>query len=475
MNFITIDYAFFLIISFTIYWALNKQLKAQNIFILVANYVFYGWWDYRFLLLIFVCATLDYFIGIKMHKADKKAKRIYLNLSLLLNIGVLFVFKYFNFFIASFHDTLASIGINDSLHTLNIILPVGLSFFTFQTLSYSLDIYKGKIEPTTNYLVFLSFTSFFPQLLAGPIERAAQLIPQLSNPRHFNYYQAVDGMRQITYGIFKKVVIADHLALRVNELFFNYEHATSGELFKGMIFFVVQLYTDFSGYSDIAIGTGKLFGFKLVTNFRTPFFAKTIPEAWTRWHISLTTWFRDYVYLPLVRKNKKSLLWRLYCTIVLFVLIGLWHGANFTFVVFGILHGLYYIPNIISKQSSSVKKAITYLKEHPFFSKISIVFTFLLVGLTTVLFRAPDIHVAFTYYRRLFSFQGLGVPDADTIKWAVILVLFFAFEWIQQNKPHQFEISKLMHPYRLAVEVGMIVLILYMGFFGQATFYYFKF
>ncbi|WP_158824833.1 MBOAT family O-acyltransferase [Mucilaginibacter lacusdianchii] len=475
MNFITVDYVIFLTISFFIYWALNKHLKAQNAFILIANYVFYGWWDYRFLLLIFVCATLDYFIGIRMHKADKVWKRRYLNLSLLLNIGVLFVFKYFNFFIDSFHNTLSSIGINDSLHTLNIILPVGLSFFTFQTLSYSLDIYKGKIEPTTNYVIFLSFTSFFPQLLAGPIERAAQLVPQLASARHFNYYQAVDGMRQITYGIFKKVIIADHLALRVNTIFFNYEHATSGELFKGMIFFVIQLYTDFSGYSDIAIGTGKLFGFKLVTNFKTPFFAKTIPEAWTRWHISLTTCFRDYVYLPLVRKNKKSLLWRLYCTVILFVLIGLWHGANFTFIVFGILHGLYYIPNIVSKKSKAVKNVINYLKENPFFSRVSMVFTFLLVALTTVLFRAPNVHVAFTYYQRLFMLQGLSIPDIDTLKWTAILVLFFAFEWVQQDKAHQFEISKINRPFRIAIEFCITFLILYCGFFGQADFYYFKF
>ncbi|QJD97684.1 MBOAT family protein [Mucilaginibacter robiniae] len=475
MNFITIDYAIFLMVTFGIYWALNKNLKVQNVFILIANYIFYGWWDYRFLLLIFVCANLDYFIGIKMYKADKLVKRRYLNLSLCLNIGVLFIFKYFKFFISSFHDALGSIGIKDNLHTLNIILPVGLSFFTFQTLSYSLDIFKGKIAPTTNYVVFLSFTSFFPQLLAGPIERAAQLVPQLSNKRYFNYYQAVDGLRQIAYGVFKKVVIADHLALRVNSIFYNYQTATSGELFKGMIFFVIELYTDFSGYSDIAIGTGKLFGFKLVTNFKTPFFAKTIPEAWTRWHISLTTWFRDYVYLPLVRRNKNRLMWRLYCTILLFVLIGLWHGANFTFVTFGILHGLYYIPNILSKRSSTIKNGITYLKEDPYLSKVSIVFTFLLVALTTVLFRAPDVHVAFIYYKRLFMFQGLSMPDHDTTKWVIILVLFFAFEWIQQHKSHQFEISKLYRPYRIAVEFCTVIAILYFGFFGQATFYYFKF
>jgi len=475
MNFISVAYAIFLIVTFAIYWALNKNLRIQNAFMLIANYVFYGWWDYRFLILIFTCATLDYIIGIKMYNAISSIKQRILSLSLLLNVGTLFIFKYYNFFIDTANNSLIALGFKDTLPVLNIILPVGLSFFTFQTLSYSLDIYKGKIKPTTDYVVFLNFTSFFPQLLAGPIERAAQLIPQLANKRHFNYGQAVDGVRQITYGVFKKVVIADHLALRVNSVFSNYQHATSGELFKGMIFFVIQLYTDFSGYSDIAIGTGKLFGFKLITNFKTPFFAKTIPEAWTRWHISLTTWFRDYVFLPLVRKNKESLIWRLYCTLILFVLIGLWHGANFTFVVFGLFHGLYFIPNIVSKKSSTVKKVIVFLQVDPFFSKVSVIFTFLLVALTTVLFRSPNVEVAFTYYRRLFSCELLSLPDADTIKWCGLLIAFFAFEWIQQLKSHQFDISGFYKPVKYSLQFSIMLIILYFGFFGQSVFYYFKF
>ncbi|WP_462264764.1 MBOAT family O-acyltransferase [Mucilaginibacter sp.] len=475
MNFITLSYAGFLVATFTIYWALQSKLKVQNLFILVANYVFYGWWDYRFLLLLFSFATFDYFIGIAMHKARQPQRKQLLALSITLNIGTLFICKYLNFFIDSLHTGLLSAGVNNSLHTLNIILPVGLSFFTFQTLSYSLDIYKGKIQPTTDYVVFLGFTSFFPQLLAGPIERASQLIPQLASKRVFNYEQAVDGARQITYGIFKKVVIADHLAVFVEQVFSNYQHAGSGELLKGTIFFAIQLYADFSGYSDIAIGTGKLLGFQLTTNFKTPFFARSIPESWSRWHISLTTWFRDYVFIPLVRKNKSSILWRIYCTVLLFVLIGFWHGANSTFIVFGVLHGLYFIPNILSKRITALKEVITFLKENVLFSKISIAVNFLIVALTIVLFRAPDMKVAIVYYQRMFGLHSFSVPDQETINWILILTAFFAFEWIQQDKKQLFDIRSFYPPVRVALQLSLMLVILYYGFFGMAGFIYFKF
>jgi alginate O-acetyltransferase complex protein AlgI len=475
MNFITITYAAFLIVSFAVYWVLQGNLKAQNRFILIANYIFYGWWDYRFLFLIFTFATFDYFIAIYMHKARQPLRKRLLGLSLCLNIGALFICKYLNFFIESAQQGLLSLGMHSSLHTLNIILPVGLSFFTFQTLSYTLDVYKGKIAPTTDYVVFLSFTSFFPQLLAGPIERGSQLIPQLANERVFNYEQAVDGVRQITYGIFKKVVIADYLALIVDDVFSRYEQATSGELLKGTFYFAIQLYADFSGYSDIAIGTGKLFGFKLSTNFRTPFFAKSIPEAWSRWHISLTTWFRDYVFIPMVRKNKESTWWRIYSTIILFVLIGFWHGANFTFLIFGVLHGLYFIPNILSKKSALLKQTLIFLKENVIFSKLSILFTFALLSLTIVLFRAPNISVAAGYYQRLFSSGSFSWPDTNTIRWILILSAFFAFEWLQQNKQQLFDISRFYLPVKIALQLCMMVFILYFGFFGLAGFIYFKF
>jgi len=302
MLFNSIEYFLFLPTVFILYWfVFKKDLKLQNLLILISSYFFYGWWDWRFLSLIFLSTVVDYFVGLKIYDSqDNKVKKTYLWISILFNLGLLVFFKYFNFFIESWIDLLGSFGYEQkSVWTLNVILPVGISFYTFQTMSYSIDIYFKKLKPTKDFISFAAFVSFFPQLVAGPIERASHLLPQLLSKRVFKYDQGVQGLRLILWGMFKKVVIADSLAWRVDYTFDNFQTLDGGVLFLGLIYFSFQIYCDFSGYSDIAIGTAKLFGIEIKSNFRFPYFSRNISEFWRRWHISLSSWFRDYLYIPL--------------------------------------------------------------------------------------------------------------------------------------------------------------------------------
>ncbi len=473
MTFNSPEYIVFLIGVFLLYWLLNKNLKAQNLFLLCASYFFYGWYDYRFLILIVSCSLADYLLSFQIYKS-KRFKLFYLSLSMSINLGILFFFKYFNFFVVSITDGLNYLGIHSSLHTHHIILPLGISFFTFQTLSYSIDIYRGKLQPFKSIIAFLNFTSFFPQILAGPIERGAQMIPQFLREREFSYALAVDGLRQIVYGLFKKMVIADRLAIKVDYAFSNYASLSGFELLLGAMFFYIQIYADFSGYSDIAIGTGKLLGFKLSTNFRTPLFAKSAPEAWSRWHITLTKWFRDYVYFPLVSKNKNSILWRISCTVLMLVLIGLWHGANATFVIFGLLHGIYFIPNIASKKWPALKRVLLVLRNNTFFSGVSILTVFTIASITTVFFRSPDVSSAVGYIHRMFTSQQ-GTPTPIILMGLPLAILFLTWEWFQKDKEFQFDISSMVKPLRLTLYYSISLIILLTGKFIDTTFIYFKF
>ena len=473
MSFNSFEYLFFVIAVFLIYWLLNENLKAQNLFILSASYFFYGWYDYRFLILIISCSLTDYFLSFRIYKS-KRFKLFFLSLSMSINLGILFFFKYFNFFIVSLTSGFNYLGIHNSLHTHNIILPLGISFFTFQTLSYSIDIYRGKLKPFNNVIAFLNFTSFFPQILAGPIERGAKMIPQFMGERQFSYSLATEGVRQIIYGLFKKMAIADRLAVKVDYTFNNYTSLSGFELVLGAMYFYIQIYADFSGYSDIAIGTGKLLGFKLSTNFRTPLFAKTAPEAWSRWHITLTKWFRDYVYFPLVSKNKDSIIWRISCTALMLVLIGLWHGANATFIIFGLLHGMYFIPNIVSKKWPALKKVLTALKTNAFFSAVSICFVFTFSSITTVFFRSPDVSSALGYIYRLFSLRWV-MPTPLLLTSLPLAILFLTWEWFQKDKEFQFDIAAMPRPVRQALYYFIPLSILVMGKFIDPTFIYFKF
>src|SRR6056297_941955 len=332
MLFNSLVFFLFLSIVFVLYWLFRNQLKLQNIIVLISSYIFYGWWDWRFLSLIVISSLADYFIGLWLDRSEKKTKRkLLLALSIVVNIGILGFFKYFNFFIDSAAGFLNQFGFQANPTSLQIILPVGISFYTFQTLSYSIDIYRRQIEPTKNIIAFFAFVSFFPQLVAGPIERARNLVPQFLKKRTFDPVNAGDGIRQMLWGFFKKIVIADNAAVYANEIFTNYSDHTGGTLLLGAVLFGFQIYGDFSGYSDIAIGTARLFGFDLMRNFAYPYFSRDIAEFWRRWHISLSTWFRDYIYIPLGGSRGGTLM-KIRNTFIIFVISGFWHGANWTFI-----------------------------------------------------------------------------------------------------------------------------------------------
>lgn len=479
MLFNSIEFAIFLPIVFLLFWSLKKQkLHFQNLILLIAGYVFYGWWNWRFLSLIVISSFVDYYTGLKIADSDsKKKKKQFLILSIITNIGFLSFFKYYNFFIDSFIDLSENFGFQANIHSLNIILPVGISFYTFQTMSYTLDIYNGKMNPTKDILAFFTYVSFFPQLVAGPIERAKALLPQFLEKRKFNYLQAAGGMRQILWGLFKKMVIADNIAGNVNLIFAQEESLPGSVLFMGSVFFAFQIYCDFSGYSDIALGTAKLFGFKLSTNFALPYFSRNISEFWSRWHISLSTWFRDYVYIPL-GGNRSGKAMQIRNSIITFTLSGLWHGANWTFVFWGLIHGLLYIPVILLGK----KKKTGIIAQNSFFPSIKdlvlLISTFLGVTLAWIFFRADSISQAFSYLMHLFSnkwinpFDKIGDIDRNAYLWISLLVLI---EWIQRKKEYTADIAYLNKYIRHAIYVVFIFILMVFGYSGENAFIYFQF
>jgi len=409
MLFNSIEYLIFLPIVFALYWSLSHKLKLQNLLILIASYFFYALWDYRFLSLIIISSLTDFIIGLKLSKAEKPlVRKILLIISLTVNLGFLFVFKYCNFFIESFADLVSLLGLQPNYSTLNIILPVGISFYTFQTLSYTIDIYRDKLKPSKSPLNFFTYVTFFPQLVAGPIERASNLLPQIEKERTFSYDMAKDGMRQILWGLFKKVAIADNCALLVNPIFNNYQDCGGGILFLGAILFAFQIYGDFSGYSDIAIGTAKLFGVNLMQNFATPYFSRDIAEFWRRWHISLSTWFRDYLYIPLGGSRVSKIL-QLRNIFAIFLVSGFWHGANWTFIFWGGIHAMCYIPQVFSKTNRRFLDWVAKGRYLPnLYELYRILLTFFIVTLAWVFFRAPSINDAFSYLINIFNFKGLN-------------------------------------------------------------------
>jgi len=466
------EYALFLPLVFIVYWTIGSEnLKAQNAFILVSSYVFYAFWDWRFLFLIFSSSILDYFISLKIYKTTHpKSKKLLVLTSVIWNIGILFIFKYYNFFTTSFSELF---GMTNS-YVINILLPVGLSFYTFQTISYTVDVYRGKIKPTNQLLEFLTFVSFFPQLVAGPIERASKLLPQFFKNREFSSSEFRNGLRQILWGLFKKIVIADNLALAVNVYFSNPEDFQSLELFSALVLFYFQIYCDFSGYVDIAIGTAKLFGFNLSVNFRLPHFAKSIPEFWRKWNITLSTWFRDYVYIPLLLNTNRTIIRTSLGLLLTFVLIGFWHGANWTFIIFGAIHGIYmiiykYLPKISPKLIKKYGLTTAY-------SLLLIAICFTLSSLAGVFFRSESSDKAFYILKRIFSL----VPDHDfeTIIGLKILVLplLLLIELITQKKDFPF-LNLQNHasrPIRWMIYYIFIFLIIRYGG-PQESFIYFQF
>ncbi|RZV58569.1 MAG: MBOAT family protein, partial [Flavobacteriaceae bacterium] len=441
MLFNSLDFALFLPIVFILYWFVTqKDLKLQNILLVLASYVFYGWWDWRFLSLIAFSSLVDYFIGLELAKTDQKNKRkILLYASLIVNIGFLGFFKYFNFFTQSFSDAFTFFGQDFEASRLNIILPVGISFYTFQTLSYTIDIYRKKLEPTRDPIAFFAFVSFFPQLVAGPIERATNLLPQFFKKRKFKSEQAIDGLQQILWGLFKKIVIADNCAQYANDIFANYEHYSSPTLILGVIYFSFQIYGDFSGYSDIAIGTSKLFGFKLMTNFRYPYFSRDIAEFWRRWHISLSTWFRDYLYIPL--GGSRGSKWNaLRNTIIVFIVSGFWHGANWTFITWGAIHAIFFVPLLLLNRNRRYLGEVAADRLFPRLGEfMNILITFALVTLAWVFFRAETIAQALDYFMHMFDLSL--IPDRLEIKryaFEILPLIFilFSFEWFSRQNEH---------------------------------------
>ena len=483
MFFNTIDFAIFLPIVFVLYWFVtNKNLKLQNILIVVASYVFYGWWDWRFLLLILFSTIIDYTVGLKLSKEEDDRKRKYwLWLSLFVNLGLLGFFKYYNFFIENYINAFTFLGLKPTLHTLKIILPVGISFYTFQTMSYTIDVYRRKLKPTSDFIVFAAFVSFFPQLVAGPIERATHLLPQFYKSREFDYQKSIDGLRQILWGLFKKVVIADNCADFANHIFNNSTDYTGGTLVLGAFFFAFQIYGDFSGYSDIAIGTSRLFGFDLMKNFAFPYFSRDIGEFWRRWHISLSTWFRDYLYIPL-GGSRGSMGMKIRNVFVIFLVSGFWHGSKWTFIIWGGLNALYFIPLLLAKKNRNHIEIVAIDRSLPTLKEFSqIIFTFGITIFAWIFFRAKDLPHAWQYIRNMFKpsipkgsdFIGTHIHPIAIF---IFVFIFVLIEWIGRRE--EYAIADLGLRWYKPLRWGFYLLIaittlLFSG--SQQEFIYFRF
>lgn len=438
MQFNSIDFAVFLSVVFLLYWFVtNKSLRLQNLLLLVSSYVFYGWWDYRFLFLLAFSTLLDYITGLKIHAAKRKVdRRTWLWISIVINVGFLALFKYYNFFIGSFADMLSQFGFRTNFWSLNVILPVGISFYTFHGLSYIFDIYNDKIKPEKNIVSYAVFVSFFPLLVAGPIERATHLLPQIIRPRQFDYSKAVDGLRQILWGLCKKVVIADTCAGIVNTIFDDPSHYSGSTLVVGAIFFAIQIYGDFSGYSDIAIGTAKLLGIDLLRNFNFPYFSRSIAEFWRRWHISLTTWFRDYLYIPLggSRGSRSKTVRNVF---IIFLVSGLWHGANWTFIAWGLLHAIFFLPLLLLKRNRAYLDTVAQGRYLPSVRELlSMIVTFGLVCFAWIFFRAESISHALQYIKGIFSLSLFTIPALIPKRFLVLVIMFFIVEWLGREQQY---------------------------------------
>ena len=483
MLFNSIDFAIFLPIVFFLYWFVaNKNLQLQNSLIVASSYLFYGWWDWRFLSLILFSTLVDYCVGISLSKQHSTLKRgILLWISISVNLGFLGFFKYYNFFLENFITAFSIFGTKISASGLHIVLPVGISFYTFQTLSYTLDVYKRKLTATTDFIAFSAFVSFFPQLVAGPIERATNLLPQFYTKRNFSYEKASDGMRQILWGLFKKIVIADNCAEFANIIFENSSTHAGSTLVLGALFFTFQIYGDFSGYSDIAIGTSRLFGFNLMQNFAYPYFSRNIAEFWRRWHISLSTWFRDYLYIPL-GGSKVSLWGKIRNTFIIFIVSGFWHGANWTFISWGALNALYFIPVMLAKKNRNYLEIVAQNRIFPkFIDLLRMVSTFVLTVIAWIFFRATSMNHALNYISGIFSSSIVSKPHFDGMRNAFITILliflFITVEWFGRREQYAVEnIAKIKS--RLCRWTLYAFLLFVIGMYMQTSetpFIYFQF
>lgn len=486
MLFNSIDFAIFLPVVFLLYWfVVGKSLRLQNFLIVGASYLFYGWWDWRFLGLLFLSTLVDYAVGILLSRYERPPQRkMILWCSLLFNLGLLGFFKYSNFFIENFREAFSFFGSHLETSSLQIILPVGISFYTFQSLSYTIDVYKRKLEPTRDFIAFAAFVSFFPQLVAGPIERARHLLPQFCGVRTFTYTSAVDGLRQMLWGLFKKVVIADNCAEYANIVFNHFTDYSGSTLALGAVFFAIQIYCDFSGYSDIAIGTARLFGFDLIRNFAFPYFSRDMSEFWRRWHISLSTWFREYVYIPL--GGSKHGVWIQVRNIaIVFFVSGFWHGASWTYVAWGALNALYVIPLIVLKQDRDYEVGVAHGRHFPSFRELAQMgVTFCLTTLAWIFFRSQSMAQALRFVSEIFSYSFFKIPEGRLFAsvstspffMIVALMIFILVEWLGRDQQHALAKFGLQWP--ALVRYNFYYILILALFFiggGKQDFIYFQF
>lgn len=476
MLFNSFEFALFLPVVFCLYWFVtNKNLFLQNALLLVASYYFYACWDWRFLFLLVFSTLLDYYSGLMIFHASQNRTRmkVWLWLSVGINLGFLGVFKYYNFFAETFANATASIGWNVDPWTISVILPVGISFYTFHGLSYVFDIYNGKIEPERNFVNYSLFVSYFPLLVAGPIERATHLLPQVKKSRTFNADMAVDGLRQILWGLFKKIVIADNCANYANEIFNNSEAYSGSTLAIGALFFTFQIYGDFSGYSDIALGTSRLFGIELLRNFAFPYFSRDIAEFWRRWHISLSSWFRDYLYIPL--GGSKGGKWmQIRNTFIIFIVSGFWHGANWTFVVWGALNALYFLPLLLSNKNRTNLEIADSLSLKTLWGILT---TFSLTVFAWIFFRATSLQHAVSYIRSMFSSDFFSVPSILPVNIILLIMIMVVIEWIGRRNAYAIASLGLSLPrvIRWGFYYLLIVSLFVWGSQKEQTFIYFQF
>ena len=478
MLFNSLNFAIFLPIIFLLYWFATKgNLKFQNILLLVSSYFFYACWDWRFLFLLIFSTLLDYYTGIKISDAkNKNSKKFWFWLSISVNLGFLGVFKYYNFFAESFAIAIANLGLHINPWTLKVILPVGISFYTFHGLSYVIDIYNNRIKAEKNFIDYSLFVSFFPLLVAGPIERATHLLPQIQKRRTFDYTKAVDGLRQILWGLFKKVVIADQCAEYANQIFNNSADYSGSTLVLGAIFFAFQIYGDFSGYSDIALGTARLFGIELLRNFAFPYFSRDIAEFWRRWHISLSTWFRDYLYIPLGGSRGGTWM-KIRNTFVIFLVSGFWHGANWTFIVWGFLNALYIMPSIVFNTNRNNIEIVAKGKYLPTLKDLfSIGITFSLTVFAWIFFRAENLSHAVQYISQIFSSSLLSFPTVRPKLLFILLIFFLFIEWL--GREEEYALAKLGLKTPRIIRWGLYYTIILAIFYyagSEQQFIYFQF
>jgi alginate O-acetyltransferase complex protein AlgI len=449
----------------------------QNILLLVSSYFFYACWDWRFLFLLVFSTLLDFMTGLKMSDAKSlNVKKIWFWLSIIINLGFLGIFKYYNFFADSFAHALSQIGLQVNPWTIKVILPVGISFYTFHGLSYVIDIYYNRIKAERNFVDYSVFVSFFPLLVAGPIERATHLLPQIQTTRKFNCRTSIDGLRQILWGLFKKVVIADQCALYANEIFNHTNQYHGSTLIVGALLFAFQIYGDFSGYSDIALGTARLFGIELLRNFAFPYFSRDIAEFWRRWHISLSTWFRDYLYIPL-GGSKGGLYHKIKNTFIIFLVSGFWHGSNWTFIFWGLLNALFFMPLLVLKSNRQNLETVAQGKLLPSFKElISMLITFSLTCFAWVFFRAESLTHAFTFFRQIFSKKLFALPAVFPIHVFVLIFIFMLIEWV--GREQQFAIAQFGFRWQRWLRLGFyyVLIFLVIWFSGkEQQFIYFQF